>query len=98
MSAPGVLSGELLALVIAARTLLDNAYHDLRAANERGVTADDLDAFSAAMRARESCETEIRTRWFSRAARVQVDTLGSAPRLLVYPKRGAPRFIDEAPA
>lgn len=93
MSTPAVLTGELLELVSAARTIAD-AYTALHAANERGVTGADLNAFSVAMTTVKAAETEIGKRWFPRAASVTVSGVHPEPTLMVVPNRGQPRLID----
>lgn len=94
MSAPTVLTGELLEEVSAARAIIATAYKDLHAANERGVTDADLNAFSVAMTTVKATETEIGKRWFPCAASVTVSGIHSEPTLMVWPKRGQPRLID----
>lgn len=54
-----------------------------------------LQAFSTAMTTVMAREAEIKRRWFPRAAGVVVDYLAEQPRLLVQPKRGPVRFIEE---
>lgn len=70
MSAPASLSGELLVLVAGAQAHHRRAYAALHAANERGVTGDDLEAFSTSLRLVHAVELEIRACWFPRAAEV----------------------------
>jgi hypothetical protein len=93
MSAPTVLTGELLALVVDTRSIIADAYTALHDANGRGVTADDLEAFSVAMTTVKATEAEIRSKWFSRAASVTVSGVHPTPTLMVTPRRGQPRLI-----
>ena len=87
MSAPTVLTGELLALVVDTRSIIADAYTALHDANGRGVTADDLEAFSVAMTTVKATEAEIRSKWFSRAASVTVS--GSSPSFLTLAAPGS---------